>query len=349
MTIGSWPKHISPLIWRAFKQKLKRSTRPILAGPFRGEVGFETLYWIPFLKALEVDPERLIPITRGGAAAWYPAKHAVELYALRDPRSVRVENLRQQQATGLLKQVTPTVWDRSVVQDAAKAAGVTAYDVISPSWMYRVLWPFWETQRGISWLQQHTSYTPLPAPPLPEGIQLPPVYLTARFYYRPTWPACDLTTQIGESTVRHLAQKMPVVLLSGGVHADEHVDQPFPVIPNVFDLRHLTTLTPQTNLAVQSAVLKGSQGFIGTYGGLAQLGLSLGVPTISLYTEWQQTCLAHKHLTDLLGQAYKVTTHVLKVADIPSLQQTFPTMTLVAEPRGSSGAVVGSKPKTPGL
>ena len=49
---------------------------PILAGPWLGEVGFELLYWIPFLRWFAerygVSPDRLIAVSRGGsAAAWY--------------------------------------------------------------------------------------------------------------------------------------------------------------------------------------------------------------------------------------------------------------------------------------
>jgi len=56
-------------------EALARDARPIVAGPFLGEVGFELLYWVPFLawcaERFQVDPERLIVISRGGTAAWY--------------------------------------------------------------------------------------------------------------------------------------------------------------------------------------------------------------------------------------------------------------------------------------
>ena len=48
---------------------------PILAGPWLGEVGFEVLYWAPFLRwfaeEFHVDPARIIVISRGGTASWY--------------------------------------------------------------------------------------------------------------------------------------------------------------------------------------------------------------------------------------------------------------------------------------
>ena len=50
-------------------------TRPILVGPWVGEVGFEVLYWVPFVRwaaqEFHIDPARLVAISRGGTAGWY--------------------------------------------------------------------------------------------------------------------------------------------------------------------------------------------------------------------------------------------------------------------------------------
>ena len=46
-----------------------------MAGPWIGEVGFELLYWIPFLawftERFEVPRERLVVLSRGGTRDWY--------------------------------------------------------------------------------------------------------------------------------------------------------------------------------------------------------------------------------------------------------------------------------------
>jgi ADP-heptose:LPS heptosyltransferase len=44
-------------------------------------------------------------------------------------------------------------------------------------------------------------------------------------------------------------------------------------------------LTPQNNLAVQTAVLARSRGFVGTCGGLAWLAPMLGIDTVAVYAE----------------------------------------------------------------
>ncbi len=49
--------------------------RPIVVGPWCGEVGFELLYWIPFVRWLvdraRIEGRRLVVVTRGGADVWY--------------------------------------------------------------------------------------------------------------------------------------------------------------------------------------------------------------------------------------------------------------------------------------
>ena len=45
------------------------------SGPWSGEVGFELLYWVPFVhwfrQKYDVDPRRLIVLSRGGVNSWY--------------------------------------------------------------------------------------------------------------------------------------------------------------------------------------------------------------------------------------------------------------------------------------
>ena len=47
----------------------------VMVGPWLSEVGFELLYWIPFLRwavpEFNLDPSRLIVVSRGGVAGWY--------------------------------------------------------------------------------------------------------------------------------------------------------------------------------------------------------------------------------------------------------------------------------------
>ena len=54
---------------------LTRGSHPVIVGPWLSEVGYETLYWIPFLRwvrdAFRLDPARHVAGSRGGVASWY--------------------------------------------------------------------------------------------------------------------------------------------------------------------------------------------------------------------------------------------------------------------------------------
>lgn len=332
--------------WPAYKRILQRSSWPILVGPWRSEVGFEALYWIPFVQSLGIAPDRLIPISRGGAAVWYGTPTGCELYDLRAPKDVRIENAVQHAKTGLLKQTHMTAFDRAVLTDAAKSLNLTRYHVLHPSWMYQTLAPFWEGKKGPEWVipqittivtddkgETRRQLVCLRAPALPETVTLPQQYCVARFYARATFPYAPHTVELAKNCLRQIAAHQPVVLLNPGVHADEHVDLNVKSIPNVYLLKDLCPVQPRDNLALQSAVIAGATGFVGTYGGLAQLALRLEKPSVSFYWDWQGTAIAHKHLSEIIALQTGRSFLTMGVREIPLLKTVVPDV----EFGGSSG------------
>lgn len=337
--------------WPAYKTLLQKSTWPILCGPWRSEVGFEVLYWIPFIQSLGVDPARIIPVTRGGAAIWYGSPSGVELYDLRTPKEVRIENMLQHAQTGLLKQTRVTDFDRAVIKDAAKAAGLTKYHVLHPAWMYTTLAPFWEGQRGLEWVIPRLTTVEkgqrvlhhLTRNPAPEG--LPAGYCAARFYARSTFPHADATIQCARESLKLIASHQPVILLNPGVHADEHIDIPTKDIPNVYKLKDLIDVEPRSNLALQAAVIGGATGFVGTYGGVAQLALRLGKPSVSFYWDWHGTALAHKHLSEAIALQTGVAFLTMRLTEIPLLKAIVPD--LAFQVSSSQGQLQQGRPADP--
>lgn len=271
-----------------------------------------------------VARDRLIPISRGGAACWYGTPQGLELYAMRTPQQVRVENTLQQRTTGLLKQIRVTDFDRGVLRDAAQTLGLTDYHVLHPSWMYTLLAPYWETYRGLGWLQQRTAWSVLAPPPLPDGITVPEHAVAVRFYLRPTFRGTDQVSGLIGATVKHLAAQFPVIVLHHDLHLDDHTDVVLAKIPNVTMLRDLVVSTPETNLAVQSAILARCDAFVGTYGGFAQLALRLGRPVCSFYEAWGGTSIAHQHLAEAFARQIHVPFQTLALGEVPFLHAMVP-------------------------
>lgn len=317
-------------LWPAYKQLLRHTESPILAGPWRGEVGFEALYWIPFLRRLMkscgISPDRLIPITRGGAAAWYGTSTGVELYDMRTPQQVRVENRIQHAKHAQLKQTHWTPFDRAVVKDVAHTLGLKHYLTLHPSWMFQRLMPYFASEMSLHALEQDALFDPLTVPALPVGLELPEKFVAVRFYLRHTFPGHPQVLNFAQTSIEQIAAGIPVVLLNSGIHADEHQDVIVKAMPNVVKLTDLTDVTPANNLAVQSAVLARAMGFVGTYGGLSQLALRLGRPSVSYYHEWGGTAIAHKHLADALALNHGIPCQVHKLGELPLLQSVVPTL-----------------------
>lgn len=242
---------------------------------------------------------------------------------MRTPQDVRVENRIQHQRTGQLKQTHVTEWDRQVIRDAAESLGLKRYKVLHPSWMYQTLNPFWEAQRGLLWLQDRVRFTDLPQMSL-NGVTLPEKFIAVRFYFRPTLSTSPLVLDFVKHAIRTIAKSHPVVVLNNPDFVDDHFDYVPKNEPNVTVLTDLVQTTPENNLAVQSAVLQRAMGFVGTYGGMAQLALRLGKPSVSFYEDWHGTAMPHKHLSDALSLMTGKPFVVLKLGEIPMVQEVLP-------------------------
>lgn len=294
--------------WKLFAERLARSKTAILLGPWRSEVGFEVLYWIPFLNAFrakyEIDDNRLITIGRGGSAAWYRTAGAGDLYEHAPLEMMRTIATNQALKTGSIKQHGNEGWEQPVCALAAKSIGLTDYHVLSPWWMYQLLAPFWEGTQSVNWLDSwllHEAQMRAPGLSVDLQKQLPDRYIAMRWYVRPTWPLREDTVLWTRKLVEATAQHLPVVLIDSGFHADDHADINLGPIRNVLNLKDIAPQTHTDNLAIQSAVIAKAQGYVGTYGGMSQLAMRLGIPTLALYQEFGQTSPAHLYFTQALS------------------------------------------------
>jgi hypothetical protein len=294
--------------WALFARFLSRSPRPILAGPWRSEVGFELLYWLPFLerfiKTHQISRDRLIYLGRGGSAAWFNAAGKGDILDHMPPAQLRALATQASQRTGSIKQQTLEPWEQHVCDLAMMSIGFKDYHVLSPAWMYQLLEPFWQGKESLAWLDQRLLHLQrLPAPRVSPELakQLPNKFIAMKWYTRPTWPFREDLLLWTRKLTEAVASHMPVVLITSGMHVDDHGEIELGKIPNVLKLSELTQSTPQNNLAVQTSVIAKAQGYVGTYGGMAQGAMRFGVPTVALYHEFGQTSPMHLHLTQSLS------------------------------------------------
>jgi hypothetical protein len=284
--------------------RLADDTRPILLGPWLGEVGFELLYWIPFLQwfaeRYNVPRDRLVAVSRGGAAAWYApfAAHSYDALSFMSQEEFRRKNADRTGRVGEQKQTTSTPLEEEIISDVIRRAGRDLV-VLHPSTMYRLFAPYWWGHEPIDWIHRYARFTPMY--PASLDVPLPANYMAVKFYFNDCFRSTPENRAFVERTIQMLAEDGPVISLSTGVVVDDHTPCE-PDIAAMHEIRHL--LAPESNLAVQSAIVAGARAFFGTYGGFAYLAPLCGVPAVSYYSEPGSFSIRHLDLMrDILRSA----------------------------------------------
>ncbi len=264
---------------------LARRRAPIVVGPWTGEVGFELLYWIPFLQwaqhAFQFDPERLIVLSRGGVRSWYGhvSPHYEDVFRLVTPEQVRVAThaRKKQQRLGEL--------DRDLVKKVMRQRGLTRVHLLHPSLMYELYKPFWRYDESVAWLTRFSRFKALCADTEADASGLPDLprdFVAVRFYFSECFPDNPENRAFAIRVVRTLAARTHVVLLNNDVVIDDHRD--FTPGEGALVHRIATAMRPETNLAVQTAVIRRARAFVGTYGGYSYLAPLAGVPSVAFHS-----------------------------------------------------------------
>jgi hypothetical protein len=257
----------------------------IVAGPWLGEVGFELLYWVPFLawfaERFRVQPQRLLVVSRGGTSSWYApfAAQYADVFEHAQPETFRTQHDARVAEIGEQKQTRITEFERGLVEAIAARRGVRTWTLLHPSRMYHVLNPYWWGHLSVHWVHLHARYRALEKPRT-DVIALPASYVAAKFYFNDCFPATSENRAFVRDAMGQLARTGPVVALSTGLNIDDHhgerVDEQ--------GVLHLPDgVDPAHNLAVQSAVVAGARAFVGTYGGFSYLAPFYRVPSFAYY------------------------------------------------------------------
>ena len=277
--------------------RLVRGTDPIIVGPWLSEVGYEVLYWIPFVRWIKstyhIKADRLFVVSRGGASAWYRdiTPNAVELFDLMSPEQfVEGNNRRAAEGGGTVKQRGQTPMDEAVIREVMRREGMASARVLHPSFMYRLFQQFWLGHRAPSFLERRTKYRLIEAP----AIALPPLprdYVAVKFYTAASLPPTEQHRRLLQSLVLKLAATRDVVMLDTGLTLDDHEDYRFDTAARIHTVRG--RLRPEDNLALQTAIIARARSFVGTCGSLAWLAPLLGVDTTAVFADAQ---FLHGHL-----------------------------------------------------
>jgi hypothetical protein len=273
------------------------SGRPILAGPWTGEVGFELIYWAPFVRWFAghfgIDPARLTIVSRGGPQSWYRdiGGTYVDLFSY-----VGVDRFVSETAN-TLKQKRLSVFDADLIRQVARDRGLKRAAILHPRLMYTLFRSFFARDGGIRHVIAHTAHRRIDSPGRALVPGLPDDYVAVKFYFRPSFPRTPENVSFIRELLDEIGARHRIVLLGSGSRIDEHEDYSDP--------RHLdlascgVALTPQNNLEVQTAVVAGARAFVGTYGGFCYLAPMCGVPATAFYGD-HLFYLSHRYMADVV-------------------------------------------------
>src|SRR5262249_38572735 len=268
---------------------LSRTESTVVIGPWLSEVGFEVLYWIPFLNWAKTyrpfDADRLIVISRGGVADWYRniSPHYLELFDFFTPEEFR--QLNDQRITeGKQKQRVMSEFDRLILKKLQVNLGRRSVDVLHPMHMYRVFNTFWRWQMSIAHADAFELFQSMPPVDRSDiAGQLPKQYVAARFYFNDSFPDTSENRQLVSTILSRLAETTDVVLLNPALRIDDHLDLESRTLSG--RIHHVTHLmSPRTNLGVQTKIISGASAFVGNYGGLSYVAPFYGVNSVALYS-----------------------------------------------------------------
>jgi hypothetical protein len=187
-------------------EELLRHSRPVIVGPWTGEVGFELIYWIPFVRwvvtTYQIPPERLWVVSRGGTSAWYGglASHYVDAFEFFSPHEFRAatEDAKKQRRVG--------AFDAELVKRVTTARGLGRPDLLHPGMMYRLFMPYWKDLATIARVERHAVYARVAAEQDEVLSTLPAAYVAVRFYFSECFPDTPSNRAFVTSTVARISR-----------------------------------------------------------------------------------------------------------------------------------------------
>jgi hypothetical protein len=304
--------------------RIKKSSRPLLIGPWISEVGFEVLYWIPFLNwavnAFGLQERRLIVVSRGGAGRWYRhlTTEYVDVFDLFNVDEYRARNEERWSDRGHQKQLAWTDMEREIVDRAKRKLELADVEVLHPSVMYKLFCFFWFGKATVRLFTAHADVRRFEPQADADVLKaLPKEYVAVRFYFRPSFPDTPENRRFATDVIRSLSRDVPVVLLNTGLNLDDHEDLDV-AVKSVYRVDHL--MTPDRNLDIQTAVISHARAFVGTYGGMAYLGPFYGVPAVGFYSRETELIPEHLEIGWRLGRAMAAPLTALHVSSAETLR-----------------------------
>jgi hypothetical protein len=284
----TWPAITRDVSARRTLRAAAAGSGPIILGPWLSEVGYEALYWVPFVRWFtrhyDVDPNRVIALSRGGVSGWYGgiASRYVEQFDLFTPQEFAARN-EARRGEADQKQLAHSAFDEEILSRARASLGLEDAHVCHPSAMFSLLRQFWLGNDSLQSVLDYTEYATIRAIATVDLPPLPDRFVAVKFYTGRALMDTPRHREMLRGLIERVSRKYPIVMLNTSLALDEHADYVFQNIPGLIVLDRW--MTPQNNLGVQTEVIRRATRFIGTCGSLAWLAPLLGTDTLAVYAD----------------------------------------------------------------
>lgn len=260
-------------------KEIKNSNAPIVIGPFLMELGFELLYWIPFvtklLAEIETKEKPIYVLGRGGSQNWYPIqdKVCIEVFDFWSESEFNSSASMRYKSFGNQKQIAPHFSEEILLENFSQLYGLKSFQVLHPSLMVLLLEFYWDSRYPVKWLTHFCDFEKVQKE-FVRSKNVKQFEVGFKFYSRESLES----TNGFACCVRAFKSKFKPgksLHFLPQLNIDEHT--PFVEFIDSSDV--ICEPGIRNNLFVQSIELAKCKAFMGTYGGFAYLAQYLGVPT----------------------------------------------------------------------
>jgi hypothetical protein len=258
-----------------------RGAEPLVCGPFLGEPGYETLYWIPFLKRvtepLLAEGRDVVVISRGGAEPLYGdllgrGARYIDVLDVFDATAFMTLERNRLRDPLQKNQKRPSDSEREVLAEA----GFARARPLLPSHMFSILgrYPYASVCSWARWSHP------------PPDAERDDVTLL-KFWFGGQLPQTDENVDRLRTLIDAVASKGRVAAIVNpySLEVNPEVDERFERLVESLGIPTVSPVSVRTNLGDQVAMLARSGRLLATYGGLAYLSLYTNTPVTTYYSD----------------------------------------------------------------
>ena len=260
--------------------------QPLILGPYLSDVGFELLYWRPFVAWMRdrfgARTAPVVAVSRGRVDDWYAglASEYVDVCDLVELAAYQERNQERIRDGGSVKQTVISDFEQGLLDSLTRRLGMPDAVVLHPSVIFRVCSKIWKGIAPAGWLADHARYQRFTtvSTGAAESADTEP-YVAASFWFNGCFPDTRRHRHLVHDALRELSRRSPVVVVDPGG---------FPGVPPSLDTGdRIRVVAPggETQLREQSRTIAGARAFVGTFGGISMMAPFYGVPTLTVFGE----------------------------------------------------------------